>query len=156
MRKNLLLLALCGIVSSSLLFLSLLTMVKADSNYVCPSCGKVLNYDDNIKWISRVTLLGNEVMDAVMYCPYCGYNTERDVMGNIKLQVHDLWEYRYGVKSALPSCGCTPLIRMNNSSTSYSIEDIKKISEDGKISLGSYPKISFSDNVTLYPPNYIR
>jgi len=115
MKKNILLFVLCLMVS-----LSLMTIVNADGNYICPSCGKVLNYDANIKWVSRITLLGNEIMDSVMYCPYCGYNTERDSMGNIKLKVIDLWEYRYGIKpssSGVSGCGCnhpaTPTLANN-------------------------------------------
>ena len=128
-------------------------------SYICPSCGKVLDYDADIKWINRTTILGNEVADAVLYCPFCHYNTERDSMGNIKLQIHDLWEYRYAAKNAISSgsgCGCIPLVKLLNPSTDYSDKDIKKISEDSKVTLGSYPKISFSDGVILFPPDYFR
>lgn len=130
----------------------------ASGLYVCPSCQKVVSYDANIKQVHRLhPVFGFDIVDSVLYCPYCGYNTERDSTGNIKLSVVNLWESKYGVAAYGGSaagnsgCGCVPMIVLPNASTSYSADEIKNISESTKTSSGSYPKIKFSDNIIIYP-----
>ena len=69
--------------------------------FVCPSCQK-LGVVKRIKRMDEV--FGMEVTDSVLYCSDCGYNTERDSRGNIKLHVQNLWEYRYAAN--VTGCGC--------------------------------------------------
>lgn len=73
--------------------------------FICPSCQQLAM----VKTMKRINFFGSEVTDHVLYCRYCGYNTERDEMGNIKTSIVNLWEFRYDpnfVKPASPNCGC--------------------------------------------------
>lgn len=75
-------------------------------NFVCPSCQKFAY----IKQVERMHLLGFKTWDWILYCSSCGYNTERDAMGNIKFRIANLWEWKYSVNAGKCSCSLSPVV----------------------------------------------